>query len=35
MRTTLNIEDELLAKAAALTGIRGKRRLWCGWGWRL
>ncbi len=27
MRTTLNIEDELLAKAAALTGIREKTSL--------
>jgi len=27
MRTTLNIEDELLAKAAALTGIKEKTSL--------
>ena len=27
MRTTLNIEDELLAKAAELTGIKGKTSL--------
>ncbi len=27
MRTTLNIEDELLNKAAKLTGIRGKASL--------
>ena len=27
MRTTLNIEDELLAKAAALTGINEKTSL--------
>jgi hypothetical protein len=27
MRTTLNIEDELLARAAALTGVREKTAL--------
>lgn len=27
MRTTLNIEDELLDKAAKLTGVRGKTAL--------
>ena len=33
MRTTLNIQDELLAEAGKLAGT-GERLLWCEWDWK-